>query len=56
MTNRFNLVTVFGVEKETKCKIVLGTFYTRDEATQFCEQWHWNYDDGTNEYEMLIDE
>ena len=50
------LITVFGVEKETKCRVVLGTFYSKEEAEQFCERWGWSFDDGVHSYWMELDE
>lgn len=47
--------TVYGVEKETKSKIVLGVFYCLEEAEQLCERWGWNYDDGKHFYWMEIE-
>jgi len=52
--NKLNLITVLGIEKESKCEIILGTFYSKEEAEQFCEQWGWNFDDGVNNYWMKI--
>lgn len=48
--------TVYGVEKETGSKIVLGVYYSLEEARQFCERWKWNYDDGKSDYWMEIED
>lgn len=47
-------ITVLGIEKETGCEIVLGTFYSKEEADEFCKTWNWLYDDGVNTYDMKI--
>lgn len=51
-----SLITVYGIEKETECRIVLGTFYSKEEALQFCKEWKWLYDDGKHSYMMEVDE
>ena len=48
MNRWFTLIT----DKKTNATAILDIYSTKEKAIKECEEWGWNYDDGTKSYWM----